>query len=178
MHSLKIKSLIASALLAVAGIAAAHSFNVGKIDIDHPNARPTRAGQSVGVGYLKITNRGAADRLLLGSTPVAAAVEMHSMAMDGDVMRMRQVDAIELPSGAVVELQPGGYHLMLTGLKAPLAAGSKFALTLNFEKAGSVVVVVHVEAAQPAGAVDATVPGRSAASAPTAGHDHSKMHQH
>ena len=145
-----IRRLIAGVALAVAAIGATADvtpgrFKVGSIDIDHPYARPTTAGQQVGVGYLKLANRGAADRLLSAKTPAAASVEMLSMSMEGDVMKMRQVDAIELPSGATVSLQPGGFHLMLMGLKAPLKVGDKLPLTLKFEKAGEVVVTLNVK---------------------------------
>ncbi len=117
------------------------------VAVTRPYARATAAGQSVGAGYLTLTNPGAADRLLSASAPVSQTVELHTMSMDGTVMRMRQVDAIELPAGRTVELKPGGLHLMLMGLKAPLAAGSQFPLTLRFEKAGEVTVQVKVEAA-------------------------------
>ena len=76
------------------------------------------------------------------------------MRMEGDVMRMRQVDAIELPPGATVELKPGGMHLMLMGLKQPLKADDKVPLTLRFEKAGEVTVQMSVEAPKPAMAAE------------------------
>jgi copper(I)-binding protein len=69
------------------------------------------------------------------------------MAMEGNVMKMRQIDRLALPAGKTVQLSPGGYHLMLLGLKAPLKAGDSFPLTLKFEKAGEVTVKVRVEAA-------------------------------
>ena len=68
------------------------------------------------------------------------------MAMQGDVMRMREVNAIDLPAGKTVELKPGGLHIMLVGLKAPLKAGERFAMKLRFEKAGEVTIDVPVEA--------------------------------
>ena len=78
--------------------------------------------------------------------------EMHEMAMDGSVMRMRQVDAIDLPAGQAVELKPGGLHIMLMDLKAPLKAGDTVPLTLRFEKAGEHTVQVPVRAAPAAAA--------------------------
>jgi copper(I)-binding protein len=119
-------------------------------------ARPTVAGQPVGGGYLTLRGGSAADRLLSASSAVAASVELHSMAMEGDVMRMRPVDGIAVPAGGTVELKPGGLHLMLMGLKQPLAAGSKLPLTLRFEKAGELQVelVVGQRAAAPAAAKD------------------------
>ena len=154
MNKPSIQRLIAITALAFATLgAAAHGFKVGAIDIGHPFARPTNAGQQVGAGYLKLVNQGAADRLMSASSPAAASVEMHTMAMEGDVMKMRQVDAIDLPAGQTVELKPGGYHLMLMGLKAPLKAGDKLPLTLKFEKAGAVLVTVNVESPKGGGAV-------------------------
>ena len=136
------------ALAAAAFPAQAHGFRLGALAIGHPYARATAPGQPTGGGYLKLDNQGATDDRLLGASAatVAERVELHTMAMDGDVMRMRSPGAIDLPAGRSVELKPGGTHLMLVGLKAPLKAGDKFPLTLRFEKAGQVEVVVNVEA--------------------------------
>ncbi len=124
-----------------------------------PWARPTVQGQAGGGGFLKIVGGAAPDRLLSASADVAASVELHTMTMDGDVMRMRQVSDINVPAGKTVELKPGGLHIMLIGLKAPLANGSSFPLKLKFEKGGDVVV-------------DMKVMSRPAAADPHAGHKH------
>jgi periplasmic copper chaperone A len=146
-NTVKLKHLSAALILAAGVMAAsAHDFKIGDIKIAHPYARTTAAGQASGAGYLKLENKGTADRLLSASADVAASVEMHSMSMEGDVMRMRQVDGIALPTGKTIELKPGGLHLMLVGLKAPLKDGEKFPLKLKFEKAGEVTVTVNVEA--------------------------------
>ncbi|MFY7941003.1 MAG: copper chaperone PCu(A)C [Burkholderiaceae bacterium] len=145
-----IRSLIAMLMVLTAFTSQAHSYKVGAIDIGHPWARPTAAGQKAGGGYLKLTNAGAADRLVSVSSDVSDSVELHTMSMDGTVMRMRQVDGIDLPAGQTVELKPGGLHIMFIGLKAPLQEGSKFPVKLKFEKAGEVVVDVKVQ--QPKGA--------------------------
>jgi len=116
------------------------------MDIGHPYARPTAPGQANGAGYLKLVNAGkSADRLLGVSADVARSVELHSMTMEGDVMRMRRVDAIEVPAGATVELKPGGYHVMFLGLKAPLKVGERFPMKLRFEKSGEVTVDVSID---------------------------------
>ena len=107
-------------------------------------ARPTVAGQAGGGGFLKITGGAAADRLVSGSAGVAKAVELHTMEMDGNVMRMRQIDAIEVPAGQTIELKPGGRHIMFVGLTKTLKNGDHFPLTLRFEKAGEVRVDVKV----------------------------------
>ena len=139
---------LAGSTLALASLAAvAHSFKLGELTIGHPYARTTAPGQSTGGAYLSFENRGPDDRLISASTPAAPAVEMHDTQMDGDVMRMRQLSAIDVPSNKAVVLKPGGLHLMLVGLKAPLKQGDKFPLTLKFEKAGEVTVVVNVESA-------------------------------
>ncbi len=139
--------LALSAILCTASMAAAaHDYKQGALEIQHPWARPTLAGQSVGGGYLAIRNTGSvADRLLGATTAGAATVELHEMRMDGDVMRMREIKALELPAGKVITLAPGGLHLMLTGLTVPLKLGDKLPVRLRFEKAGEVDVVFHVE---------------------------------
>lgn len=134
------------ALVGAALAAQAHEYKLGAIAIDHPYARATAPGQPTGGGFLKLENKGDADRLLSASAGVSNSVELHTMKMEGDVMRMRQVDAIELPAGKTVELKPGGYHIMFMGLKAPLKAGDSFPVKLKFEKAGEVTVDVKIEA--------------------------------
>jgi periplasmic copper chaperone A len=141
-----LRSTVASLALALAGMAAfAHEFKLGDITIGHPYSRTTAPGQSTGGAYLRLENRGAADKLVSASAPVAQGIEMHEMRMSGDMMQMREVGAIDLPSNKPVVLHPGGLHLMLVGLKAPLKKGDKFPLTLRFQNAGEVTVDVVVE---------------------------------
>jgi len=142
-----LKKLITGAALALVALAAhAHEFKLGAITIGHPYARATAAGQPTGGGFMKVVNAGGNDKLLSVSAEVSKSVELHEMKMEGDVMKMRQVDGIELQAGKTVELKPGGYHVMFIGLKAPLKAGESFPLKLKFEKAGEVTVDVKVEA--------------------------------
>ena len=149
------KTTMAAALFALAALGAhAHDYSAGALKIAHPWARPTVPGQPAGGAFLKLQNTGtSADKLVSGSTPAAANVEIHRMAMEGDVMKMREIGALEIPAGQTVELKPGDLHLMLIGLKAPLQAGTMVPLTLRFEKAGEVKVELKVE--QPAGAAAA-----------------------
>lgn len=132
--------------------AAAHDHgatakNAGPVQVTAPHARATVPGQSVGAGYVTLRNTGpSADRLVGATADVSKSVELHSMAMDGDVMRMRQVEGIDVPAGQTVQLKPGGLHLMFMGLKAPLKVGTQFPLTLRFAKAGGVKVTVDVQA--------------------------------
>jgi len=118
------------------------------IEIAHPFARATAATAKTGAAYFTIVNTGAGDdRLIAVSSPVAEKSEPHSTIDDNGVMKMRPLAAIEVKAGERVELKPGGMHLMLTGLKAPLKLGQSFPLTLTFEKAGAVSVMVAVEKA-------------------------------
>jgi periplasmic copper chaperone A len=149
---MKVPAILGAALLALAGLGAhADDSKAGSLRIVQPWARATVAGQTAGGAFLRIENGGAADRLLSASAPVAGSVELHTMAMDGDVMRMHAVPAIDLPAGKTVEFEPGGLHIMFIGLKAPLAEGATIPLRLKFEKAGEVQVTVKVQAAGDAG---------------------------
>lgn len=141
--------------------AQAHDFKAGDLRIDHPYATPSAPGLKTGAVYFRaIKNRGAQnDRLLSASTPVAARVAIHRMQMDGDVMRMRAVDALELPAQSAVRLRHGatdGHHLMLFDLKAPLQDGERFPITLHFERAGTHEVMVWVQTPRRSGTAVAT----------------------
>lgn len=139
-------TLAFAALTVVASFAYAHSYRIAEIEIGHPWARPTVSGQQAGGAFLSLQNRGSsADRLIGASSPAADAVELHTMSLEGNVMRMRQVDAIDVPPGQSVKLQPGGMHLMFQGLKAPMKLGDRIPVTLRFERAGEVAVEVKVE---------------------------------
>lgn len=143
---MSLKSVVAIAAFLASSVALAHSFKIGNLEIEHPHARATMAGQTNGAAYMQIENNGKADdKLISVSSPVAANAEVHSMSMEGDVMKMRALDGLEIKAGAQVEMKPGdGYHIMLLGLKKPLQAGDKFPMTLTFSKAGKVKIIVHV----------------------------------
>ena len=112
--------------------------------VSHPWARATAPRQTVGAAYLGLMSP-TADALVGASTPAADHAELHEMRMDGGVMRMRGVPALPLPAGQAVSLAPGGYHLMLVGLKHPLQAGETFALQLRFQSGRTADVQVVVE---------------------------------
>lgn len=132
-------------VLLCSGAVSAHEFSVGKIRIIHPWARATAPGAAAGGGFMVLENAGAADRLVSAQAGVSAVVELHTMSMEGNVMRMRKLEqGIELPAGGRVALKPGGLHVMFIELKAPLKEGESFPLTLQFEKAGEVSVSVEV----------------------------------
>lgn len=119
---------------------------VGQVSIANPWARATAPGAAVGGGFMLLENAGPADRLVGASSPVSTSVELHTMSMENNVMRMREVPAIDMPTGQRVELRPGGLHIMFIDLKAPLKAGDSFPVKLRFEKAGEVEVNFRVEA--------------------------------
>jgi copper(I)-binding protein len=142
--------LCLAALAALPSAAADYSHK--GIAIGHPYAVPTVPGAATGAVYLTLRNGAkTGDRLLSATTPRAGRVELHRVSVADKVMRMREVDAIELKPGARVEMKPGSaFHLMLAELAAPLKAGERFPLTLQFASAGRVEVSVSVEAPRPA----------------------------
>jgi len=119
----------------------------GDIDIENPWARASAGPAKAGAAFMDIGNSGKADRLVGASADVSKVVELHTHIRDGDVMKMRRVDAIDLPADATTYLQPGGLHVMFMGLTAPLEEGESFPLTLTFENAGDITVEVEVKAA-------------------------------
>ena len=143
------KALTVAAFLAAwaAVPAQAEDVTVGSLKISAAWARATPKGASIGGGYMKITNSGAApDRLVGGSTDAANRFEVHEMSMDNGVMKMRPVSTgLEIKPGQTVELKPGGYHVMFVGLKQQLKQGDHFNAQLMFEKAGKVDVDFAVE---------------------------------
>ena len=136
---------------ALAAPASAADVRKGAITASDPWSRTTAPRATVGAGYLTIRNSDPQpDRLLSATSPRAAKVEIHTMTMDGGVMRMRPLpDGLEVPAGGEASLAPGGNHIMLIGLKAPLKEGERIPATLRFARAGT--ITVHFMVA-PAGA--------------------------
>ncbi len=135
-------------LLCLAPMSHAQTYTNGLMEIQTPWSRATPAGASVGAGYLVITNKGArSDRLLSFATDLSGQPEVHEMTNEGGVMKMRPLaKGLEIPAGATVKLEPGGYHLMLLKLKRPLVQGQRYKATLVFEKAGLIEVEFEVRA--------------------------------
>jgi periplasmic copper chaperone A len=110
-------------------------------------ARPTPGTVKNGAVYLEIkAGTDTADKLLSASGAVADNIEIHNHINDNGIMQMRRVDAVEIGEGASTKFVPGGYHIMLLGLKQPLKLGESFKLKLTFEKAGAIDVDVVVRA--------------------------------
>ena len=110
------------------------------IAVRHAWVRPTPPGMMITAAYLSIYNDGKeADRLIGVSSSAAETVEVHQVIEKDGMMHMQPVEGgIELPSGGVVRVRPGGFHLMMIGLKAPIMPGDKLQLKLNFERLGPV----------------------------------------
>jgi copper(I)-binding protein len=143
----------AAALLLASGAAHAQgqeqgqAYSQGDIRITAPWARAAGRG-ATGGGFLTLQNTGRApDRLLAVRAGFARSVELHTSIREGEVMRMRPVTAIDLPPRQEVRLAPGGMHIMLIGLGAPLERGSRVPVTLVFERAGSIEVQLEVQGA-------------------------------
>jgi hypothetical protein len=143
------RSLLLAGLLA-AGLSSpvsAHEYRVGDLHIDHPWTRATAAPGGAGGGYLVIRNTGREpDRLIRAETPAARTTELHTMSMEGGVMRMRPVQDIPIPPGGEVRLAPGGLHVMFLNTTRRFQQGQKIPVRLVFERAGAIDVEFHVEA--------------------------------
>src|SRR4029079_14293209 len=138
---------LAAALSVLAGTALAGDYSVGTLEISNPWARATPRGSSMGAAYLTITNKGSTpDRLLSGSTKVAARFEVHHMVMENGVAKMRPVEGgVEIKPGERVELKPSAFHIMLVGLNQQLQQGQSLPATLTFEHAGKVEIQFSVQ---------------------------------
>jgi copper(I)-binding protein len=168
---MQFRSLITlAAALIISASASAHEYKVGDLRVAHPHARATVPHQPSGAAYFGIENTGkSTDKLVAVASPVAKTAQIHTMSMDGNVMKMREVQNIEIPPSGKIVMKPGdGYHIMLMGLNQQLKPGDKFPLTLTFEKAGKIDVSVLVD--------DKDKEAKSSKDA-TMSHDHMN-HQH
>lgn len=143
-------------LLLLASISCASAW--AQVKVEQAWARATVQGQKATGAFMKITAP-QATRLVAVSTPAAGVAEIHEMKMDGGVMKMRAMPALELPAQQAVELKPGGYHLMLMDLKAPLAKDSSLALTLTFRDAKGVETRQQVSIPVTTGMPQGAMPG-------------------
>lgn len=146
-------ALAASAFPAIAhdgvlheGCAAGQTFAIGDITVAGAFTRATLPGAKAAGGFLTITNAGqAADRLIAAASDVAEAVELHEMKMEGDMMKMSPIEGgIDIPAGETVTLAPGGLHVMFMGLGQPFEQGACVEVTLTFEQAGDLPIVLNV----------------------------------
>lgn len=163
-----LRAFAAALLAAFAFPAVAHQVKLGDLTLTDLWTRATPPGARTGAGYLTIANHGAAgDRLVAVATGLAERGELHEMKVEGGRMTMRPLDAgIPIAPGETVTLGPGGLHMMFVGLHDGFVDGGEVAVTLTFEKAGSVETFLHV---LPIGAAG---PGQDAGADPAKPHDH------
>jgi periplasmic copper chaperone A len=153
-------ALAIAAFLAVliSPAAAAGDYDLGSIHISQPWSRATPKGAASGAGYMTITNKGAApERVSCVSDDASGQCQIHSMTMEGGVMKMRPVEGgLEIKPGESVMLKPGGNHMMFLALKHPLEQGQTVKVTLKFDHAGT------IDVDYPVLAIGAPAPGASA----------------
>lgn len=136
--------LACAGLMACAGPVRAQ--RVGDLEVLGAWVRPTVAGQNQVAAYLTVRNHGkVGDRLVGVISELAERAELHNMTMDGDIMRMRPLESVEVPAGRTVKLAPGGIHVMLIGTRQALRQGDTVPAVLQFEKAGKVAVQLRVD---------------------------------
>ncbi|MFV0455021.1 MAG: copper chaperone PCu(A)C [Pseudomonas sp.] len=153
--------LVATFLLGTASLTAlandhthahSHASKAQAFEITQVWSRAMPPSAPTGAVYFSLRNpSGQADRLTGAHTPRAERAELHTHVHKGDMMRMEQVEAVEVPADGQVAFEPGGHHVMLFKLSEPLAAGDHFPLTLVFEQAGEVTVEVSVQEQPPQG---------------------------
>lgn len=131
-------------LSALWGTAAMAHPDAAHVHADHAWARASVPGQQATGAFMQLIAQEPL-RLVGVETAAAAHAEIHEMKMDGDVMRMRSIDALDLPQGVAVTLKPGGYHLMFQQLKAPLQEGTQVPLTLVFQDAKGETSRLHLK---------------------------------
>lgn len=148
MHPSKL--LLLAALLLAPLLAQAHDYSAGQIHIEHPWARAMPPSAPNAAAFFVLHNRGAADRLIGVSSPLAQKAELHEHLHQNGLMKMQQVQAVSVPAGAEVQFAPMGYHVMLFGVRQQPRDGERFPLTLRFEKAGDIEVEVAVQRDAPA----------------------------
>lgn len=153
MRRLFLEFTAAIGLTLAATLALATGVSASDVIVKNAFARASASpAATTGAVYLTVTSP-ADDRLVSVFTPVAAMAHLHETHMEGDVAKMDMLDTLKLAAGTETQLKPGGIHIMLMGLKAPLKEGDTLPLELTFEKAGTIAVMVTVGgvAAQAAG---------------------------
>ena len=128
---MSIRSVLSASLLTLALAAPAWA----QVSVAEPWVRATVPSQMATGAFMKLT-AGSSARLVGASSPVAGVVEVHEMALENNVMRMRAITALDLPAGRSVELKPGGYHVMLMDLTQQLKIGDLVPITLEIEQGG------------------------------------------
>ena len=160
------KTLLHTAAIVAALLAAPAWAQTAAVKVEGAWARASVQGQKATGAFMRLTAKDGA-RLVRAESPAAGLGEVHEMKMEGDIMKMRAVPALDLPAGKTVELKPGGYHVMLLDLKAPLAKDSTVPLTLVFQDAKGVESKLNLTVP-----VGTSAPGGATAGSMMDGHKH------
>lgn len=144
----KIINIILGSALLLSGLANAHDYKTGELHIDHPWSKHVPPSSAVAAAFFNVMNHGSEnDALISAESPIAGKTELHAHIHEDGMMKMREVEKIDIPAKGTQSLKPGGYHVMFFDLKQVPALGERFPLTLHFEKAGSIEIEVAVEEA-------------------------------
>ena len=157
--------LLVTLCLGLPAVAAPPAPAASAVKVEQGWVRPTVPGQQGTGGYMKLT-ASESRRLVSASSPLAGVAEIHEMKVEGDVMKMRAVPALELPAGRTVELKPGGLHLMLMDLKQPLPVGSSVPLILVLKDGRGVESRVRTRLLVSASAPPAVAPASAVVAPP------------
>jgi periplasmic copper chaperone A len=132
--------------VAVAGLPLRPAAAADGVTVQQAWARASAGAGTTGAAYVTLMGADQSDGLVGASTPIAATAEVHETTNDNGIMKMRPVGTVPLPPHQMVTLSPGGYHIMMTGLKRKLVAGGSFPLTLAFTHNAPITVDVKVQA--------------------------------
>jgi copper(I)-binding protein len=146
MYSLSSRLLASCVVVAFAGSPLSQACAADGVTVQQAWARASAGSAATGAAYVTLIGAGQADDLVGASTPVAATAEVHETTNDKGIMKMRPVAAVPIPPHEMVKLLPGGYHIMMLGLKQKLVAGESFPLTLTFSHNAPITVEVKVQA--------------------------------
>jgi copper(I)-binding protein len=150
---MKFRQILCVLFTVTAAALAAPAVSAQSVNIANAWVRATAPGQTTAAAYVDLTSDSNAVLVAAGS-PLAQRVELHSMTMDGGVMRMRALPRIDLPAGQTVKLAPGGMHVMLIDIKQPLKPGDKVPLVLSVQSSGTSLTTLKIEAEVRAGGAD------------------------
>ncbi len=142
----RILIVIVSITLVFLGLSACQPASAGpQIEVSNVWGRPSPVTDGNAAVYMLIRNTGSEDDRLIGaSSDIADAIELHGMTMENDVMKMFQVESMDVPAGGSLELKPGGNHVMFIGLHEMLEVGGTVRVVLEFEKAGKIAVEAEI----------------------------------
>ena len=161
LHTAALVSAMATSLISAPALA-----QTAAVKVEGAWARASVQGQKGTGAFMRLTAKDGA-RLVRAESPAAGVTEVHEMKMEGDIMKMRAVPALDLPAGKTVELKPGGYHVMLLDLKAPLAKDTSVPITLVFQDAKGAESKLNLNVP-----VGTTPPGGAKAGSMMDGHKH------